>query len=55
MSINKHKRDSDDSKGLVIGISLGLTFGFLFDNISIFFLLGISIGLLYDEYRKKKI
>lgn len=54
MRHNKCNGDSDDSNGLAIGTSLGLTFGLLFDNIFICLILGMCIGLLCDEHRKKK-
>lgn len=54
MRNKKCKREFDGSNGLAIGTSLGLTFGLLFHNIFICLVLGMCIGLLCDEHRKKK-
>lgn len=39
---------------LVIGLSLGVAFGIIFDNLAVWMCLGVGIGLLAPHFFKKK-
>ena len=51
---NNGKSPQDAGRYLVIGISLGVAFGRLFDNLAVWLCLGVGIGLLAPQIFKKK-
>lgn len=48
------KSPQDAGRYLVIGISLGVAFGIIFDNLAVWLCLGVGIGLLAPQFLKKK-
>ena len=51
---NNGKSPQDAGHYLVIGISLGVAFGIIFDNLAVWLCLGVGIGLLAPQIFKKK-
>ncbi len=41
-------------KGISTGIAVGLIFGLMLDNLALGFVLGISVGSLFDYYSSRK-
>ena len=53
MSNEPKKKSSLDEKWFVIGISLGVAFGIIFDNIGLGISLGVCIGLVGPAWKKR--
>ena len=54
MSNDPKKKSSLADEWFVIGISLGVTFGIIFDNISLWLPIGVCIGLVGPAWKKIK-
>ena len=53
MSNEPKKKSSLDENWFVLGISLGVTFGIIFDNIGLWLPLGVCIGLVGPALKKR--
>ena len=53
MSNEPKKKSSLDEKWFVLGISLGVVFGIIFDNIGLWLPLGVCIGLVGPAWKKR--
>ena len=52
---NKHDKKQKEAGGsMIIGLSLGVAFGIIFDNLPVWMCLGMGIGLLAPSFLKKK-
>ena len=52
---NKRDKKQQEAGGsMVIGLSLGVAFGIIFDNLPVWMCLGTGIGLLAPGFFKKK-
>lgn len=52
---NKRDKKQQAAGGsMVIGLSLGVAFGIIFDNLPVWMCLGMGIGLLAPSFFKKK-
>lgn len=50
----KGKEQQAAGNYLVIGISLGVAFGIIFDNLAVWLCLGVGLGLLAPHFKKKR-
>ena len=48
------KKQKEAGGSMIIGLSLGVTFGIIFDNLPVWMCLGMGIGLLAPSFFKKK-
>ena len=53
MSNAPKKKSSLAENWFVLGISLGVTFGIIFDNIGLWLPLGVGIGLVGPAWKKR--
>ena len=53
MSNEPKKKSSLDENWFVLGISLGVVFGIIFDNIGLWLPLGVCIGLVGPAWKKR--
>ena len=53
MSNEPKKKSSIAEKWFVLGISLGVAFGIIFDNIGLWLPLGVCIGLVGPAWKKR--
>ncbi len=49
----KKKISASANNWLIIGIALGVTFGIIFDNISLWLPIGVCIGLVGPVWKKR--
>ena len=48
------KKQKEAGGSMIIGLSLGVAFGIIFDNLPVWMCLGMGIGLLAPSFFKKK-
>ena len=48
------KKQKEAGGSMIIGLSLGVVFGIIFDNLPVWMCLGMGIGLLAPSFLKKK-
>ena len=48
------KKQKEAGGSMIIGLSLGVTFGIIFDNLAVWLCVGVAIGLLAPSFLKKK-
>ena len=53
MSNEPKKKSAFADEWFVIGISLGVTFGIIFDNLGLWLPLGVCIGLVGPAWKKR--